>query len=379
MSQYIPPQGGNASFPTVGILTPQQYTIWESGGVYAGMRNTDGFLLASGTNCADVFKTVLDANNNDYRGVIQLKSANLILNSGVTINENVIIKGEGAGGTGVTFSGITGRVSGAFIVTGNGVEFRDFYFEMGSGVMNGIVLASNDGTLKIDNISFVGDTNSGTRAIHMPAGFDCFISNCEIDTFDEGIRLDNSIDTTNNIRISDIVHYTNNTAIMLDNVASNYLTNIIVNNNASGGIIIQGSSAKRNIIDRVSASNSGIPAVVVKTSGELNRITNIEHRSSAGYPILDLTSGCRNFLLPGHIDTNTVVISGASPFTYVNASGRQEMIYVGGGTVSQIDFIRRSNTIALSGLTAGTFILDGGDKLTVTYSAAPAIKVFPIG
>ena len=335
-------------------------------------------MLASGTNCAHVFKTVLDQTL-IFGGIVQLKSSTLVLSSGVTISGNVIIQGEGPGGTGVMFSGIAGRVSGGFVIQGNGVEFRDMYFEMGSGVMNGIVMAANQGTMKVDNLSMVGTQNSGVRAIHMPAGFDSIIKNCEMDTFDEGIRLDNSIDSTNNIHITDMTFYTTNTSVMLDNVASNMVSNMNTNNNSSGGIIIQGSSSKRNQVNCISASNSGMPVVVVQTSGELNRITNIESRSSAGYPILDLTSGCRNFFLPGHIDSNAVVISGASPFTYVNASGRQEMIYVGGGTVSQIDFIRRSNTVALSGLTAGTFILDGGDKLTVTYSAAPAIKVFPIG
>lgn len=56
----------------------------------------------------------------------------------------------------------------------------------------------------------------------------------------------------------------------------------------------------------------------------------------------------------------------ASTVAYTNASTGKQQITVGGGTVSEIAL----NGVA-TGLTAGVFILNPGDTMTPTYSAAP--------
>lgn len=78
-------------------------------------------------------------------------------------------------------------------------------------------------------------------------------------------------------------------------------------------------------------------------------------------------------------DTRAVtLVSGSSPFTYTSQSGKSEMVIVGAGTVSQIDFIRNAVTTTLTSVIAGTFMLNNGDALKVTYAVAPTINVIPI-
>jgi hypothetical protein len=59
---------------------------------------------------------------------------------------------------------------------------------------------------------------------------------------------------------------------------------------------------------------------------------------------------------------------GASPFSYVNADGFEEYVFISGGTVSEIVL-----NVANTGQTAGVFILGVQDSLTITYSAAPTM------
>jgi len=66
----------------------------------------------------------------------------------------------------------------------------------------------------------------------------------------------------------------------------------------------------------------------------------------------------------------------ASPFSYT-AIARSQVI-VSGGTVSAIELSRNGTDFYSTGQTAGTFQLDGGDLLRVTYSGLPTLTLFPM-
>jgi hypothetical protein len=67
----------------------------------------------------------------------------------------------------------------------------------------------------------------------------------------------------------------------------------------------------------------------------------------------------------------------SSPYTYMNGSGLDEEVIVSGGTVSQIVFDRGGPIVTLP--TSGMFRLSPGDKLIISYSAAPTVVATPSG
>src|SRR5579875_1414215 len=67
----------------------------------------------------------------------------------------------------------------------------------------------------------------------------------------------------------------------------------------------------------------------------------------------------------------------ASPFTWTNALGVRVLIVVSGGTVTAISITRLGISTSL-GLTSGSFIIDPGDSITVTYTAAPSMVGIPV-
>lgn len=71
----------------------------------------------------------------------------------------------------------------------------------------------------------------------------------------------------------------------------------------------------------------------------------------------------------------TSVTAGASPYTYTNTKGRDLVLSVSGGTVTQMELIR-NGTGTLIGVTSGFFPLSPGDELQITYSTVPSIWEF---
>ena len=70
------------------------------------------------------------------------------------------------------------------------------------------------------------------------------------------------------------------------------------------------------------------------------------------------------------------VTPGASPWTYTNNNGYAEGMYITGGTVSAVSFVRQTTTLAL-GAAPPIVTLSPGDKAIVTYSAAPTVDIIP--
>ena len=73
----------------------------------------------------------------------------------------------------------------------------------------------------------------------------------------------------------------------------------------------------------------------------------------------------------------TIALTG-SPMTITNAGSVPEEIVVTGGTVSSITRNRGALTTASMG-TAGSFHLEVGDNLIVTYTGTPTLDQFPAG
>jgi len=134
-------------------------------------------------------------------------------------------------------------------------------------------------------------------------------------------------------------------------------------------------------------SLSGTQTVLVGSGCHLNQVygainTNFNNAGTQT-AIRDLasvdTSGnrtnLRNILHDSHIHPVSGITVGASPFAFTNNIGTEIQVYVGGGTVSEIRNINAHTTsgVVLSGLTQGSFTLNAGDSLLVTYSVAPGM------
>ena len=79
-------------------------------------------------------------------------------------------------------------------------------------------------------------------------------------------------------------------------------------------------------------------------------------------------------LSPGATAVNVTVTVGASPFTYTNASSREQHVAISGGTVSSIGYSNdQSVTVNNTGVIAGLFDLAPGDRLIITHTGAPTM------
>lgn len=69
-----------------------------------------------------------------------------------------------------------------------------------------------------------------------------------------------------------------------------------------------------------------------------------------------------------------VVAVGASPFTYT--APRNGMLFLSGGTLSAIQYIRGASVILLN-LTANQIMVMKGDQVRITYLTAPSLTFLP--
>lgn len=73
-----------------------------------------------------------------------------------------------------------------------------------------------------------------------------------------------------------------------------------------------------------------------------------------------------------------VLTVGASPFTWQNATGYRVALTVYAGTVTAVKYSRDNSSFYNTGTTQGQFVVDPGDYLQVTYTAAPSIEQWPL-
>lgn len=71
----------------------------------------------------------------------------------------------------------------------------------------------------------------------------------------------------------------------------------------------------------------------------------------------------------------SAVAPGASPYVYQYQLGGQASLIVSGGTVSLVEFSRDGSTWYTVGTGPGSYQLTAGDRLRITYAAAPTINL----
>lgn len=79
---------------------------------------------------------------------------------------------------------------------------------------------------------------------------------------------------------------------------------------------------------------------------------------------------------PFGVPTN--IVPGASPYVYQNGDLIPETVIVSAGTVSDISWSHDNSTYFATGQTTGTFRVDTGDFLKVTYSGTPTMTKLPL-
>jgi hypothetical protein len=73
----------------------------------------------------------------------------------------------------------------------------------------------------------------------------------------------------------------------------------------------------------------------------------------------------------------TQITVGASVFTYTNTSTNLVQVFIVGGTIQGISFVRNGTTYTL-GSGATTIILSSQDSVQVQYSVIPVMYVSPL-
>lgn len=72
------------------------------------------------------------------------------------------------------------------------------------------------------------------------------------------------------------------------------------------------------------------------------------------------------------------LVANTSPFDLINTSYKPLRFVISGGTVSAIAYSRDGSTFDSTGQTAGQFDVAPGDRLRITYTAAPTIIQYAI-
>lgn len=152
----------------------------------------------------------------------------------------------------------------------------------------------------------------------------------------------------------------------------------------AGGITFDGAGYNNNVwggqhqsVTFNSTANSNLLCGIAynrqATSGAIT--DNTTAQNNAFRRCLNLGTGVWHDGLP--IVSNPSV--GASPFTYQNTTGNNQLVIIAGGTVSAIAYKRGSNPQTSVGFVAGTVYLAAGDELIVNYSVAPTtFQVIPV-
>lgn len=157
------------------------------------------------------------------------------------------------------------------------------------------------------------------------------------------------------------------------------LENTFVDQNAPTGTCIEFNSAQSVSANgnrvRKGPSNQN-PAYLVTFSGTAARFTAIGNDGDGivSTSVIRDVTGDVHKIIEHNIGLNpigeSVVTVGASPFSYKNTTGWTELIYVQGGTVSQVQI----NGFTVAYNSGGqVYTLPTGSTIVVTYSAVPAM------
>ena len=124
-----------------------------------------------------------------------------------------------------------------------------------------------------------------------------------------------------------------------------------------------------NVIDTVGTPGN---AILFQSSADNNFVLSTELAGG----ITDSSTTKENKVILKDTRTRAGITVGASPYTYQNTSARHETVIVQGGTISLIDFSIDNTTFYNTGEVTGTYELEPGDALKVTYSVLPTMNRF---
>lgn len=99
----------------------------------------------------------------------------------------------------------------------------------------------------------------------------------------------------------------------------------------------------------------------------------VEFLTDAWYATITTGSARKQLAFTGYTVAPSAITVGASPFVYQNATGYTAEVICSGGTVTEIAISRDGTTYYPTGLTSGAPVLGPGDRVKVTYSAAPTM------
>jgi hypothetical protein len=105
---------------------------------------------------------------------------------------------------------------------------------------------------------------------------------------------------------------------------------------------------------------------------------SVEFLTDAYYGTITTGAVRKQFAITGYTTAPSAITVGASPFVYQNTSGYPAQIICSGGTVTEIAISRDGTTYYVTGLIAGATVLGPGDRVKVTYAAAPTMTHFPL-
>lgn len=138
----------------------------------------------------------------------------------------------------------------------------------------------------------------------------------------------------------------------------------VVIDQASGAVsVVTGTPAASPTPPAIPAGKLPVAQILLQTTSSSITNSMITDERAAVWPVTSYANG---------ISTLTV---GASPYTYTNASAYAQDVVVSGGTVSAVALGRGAASVTYP--TAGPVTLSPGDTVTVTYTAAPTMKVIP--
>jgi hypothetical protein len=140
-----------------------------------------------------------------------------------------------------------------------------------------------------------------------------------------------------------------------------------------------------NGLNLANVNNGHLVFLGVNTSDVFQWFISNASGSNQPYFTLDITDVNNRLTRPSgsmlsytkYTQAETVQTVGASPYTLQNTNDYPCAVIVQGGTVSEVDWIRGSNT-RNTGATQGMFYLAPNDSIKITYTVAPTVVLIPL-
>lgn len=201
--------------------------------------------------------------------------------------------------------------------------------------------------------TFVGGTMEGCGSVGLQLTSNAF--NNRFYDVDFEVNTDHDIYCTG--RENQFINCDTNLKITIDG----YANNNVIDGGSHNAIYISANCANTKLIDFVYNRNDNGSTINDLSYGKTyyrgltNRVTNSTRNTPLEFTSITLT---------------------ASPFIFENITQNEVDIIVAGGTVSDISFIRPDGLGFISlGSSTGMIRLSRGDKVQITYSVAPVVKL----